>query len=306
MQLLIAYSIKFIDQANFKTYLVMIAEFAEKCATSLEILQRRAIRCESREIPAIYAARCARRVRAPKRKEDTIITAYKEWQRVEKKYLFSAPIAYALRRRLQAVMHEDDHNGPDGYSVRSLYFDTVFDEDFFDKLEGLEQRRKVRLRIYPPDYDRVKLELKEKSGAYQRKRSLTLCADDARALIACDFGVLLRPSHPLASELFGVLTAEVYRPRCIVEYNRQAFVASGNDTRVTFDSRIRASESCLDLFAPAPDLYPVLHPSDITLEVKYSHFLFGYIRDTLGEYGKLERSVSKYCLSRQISYIQTQ
>jgi hypothetical protein len=41
------------------------------------------------------------------------------------------------------------------------------------------------------------------------------------------------------------------------------------------------------------------------LEVKYSQFLFGYIRDTLGEYGKTERSVSKYCLSRQISHIQS-
>jgi hypothetical protein len=239
-------------------------------------------------------------------KEEASITAYKEWQRVEKKYLLSAPMGHALRRRVQAILREDAHNGPDGYRVRSLYFDTISDADFFDKLEGLEQRRKIRLRVYPPDYSLVKLELKEKSGVYQRKRSLSVSADDARALIARDFGVLLRSAHPLAAELFGVLSAEVYLPRCIVEYKRRAFLASAGDTRVTFDSRIRASEACLDLFAPAPDLYPVLNPSDITLEVKYSHFLFTYIRDTLGEYGKLERSVSKYGLSRQISCIQTQ
>ncbi|MDR2088603.1 MAG: polyphosphate polymerase domain-containing protein [Clostridiales Family XIII bacterium] len=233
-------------------------------------------------------------------------TTYREWQRVEKKYLFSAPIGYALRRRIRAVLREDAHNGPDGYIVRSLYFDTISDGDFFDKLEGLEQRRKIRLRIYPPNYDAVRLEIKEKSGAYQRKRSLRLSPEDAQALIARDFRVLLRSAHPLGAELFGVMSAEVYLPRCVVEYDRRAFLSPGGDTRVTFDSRIRASEGRLDFFSPAPSLYPVLNPSDITLEVKYSHFLFGYIRDTLGEYGKTERSVSKYCLSRRLSHIQTQ
>ncbi|MDR2354646.1 MAG: polyphosphate polymerase domain-containing protein [Clostridiales Family XIII bacterium] len=240
-----------------------------------------------------------------KRTGEKIIATYTEWQRIEKKYLFSTPIAYALRHRLEAVLREDAHNGPEGYIVRSLYFDTVSDADFFDKIEGLEQRRKVRLRVYPPNLRSVKLEFKEKGGVYQRKRSLNISAEDARALIRRDFSVLLRLEHPLAAELFGILSAEVYLPRCIVEYRRRAFLAPGSDTRLTFDSHIRAGEGCLDLFAPVLYLHPALDPSDITLEVKYSHFLFGYIRDTLGEYGKTERSVSKYCLSRQISYVQT-
>jgi hypothetical protein len=222
---------------------------------------------------------------------------------VEKKYLFSAPIGHTLRNRLEAVLREDDHNGPEGYGVRSLYFDTISNADFFDKLDGLENRRKIRLRVYPPNYESVRLESKEKSGAYQRKRSLNISAKDARALIMREFDVLLRLNHPLASELFGVMSAEAYLPRCIVEYKRRAFFALGGDTRLTFDSHIRAREACLDLFDPALRLYPVLDPGDITLEVKYSHFLFGYIRDSLGEYGKTERSVSKYCLSRQINHI---
>jgi hypothetical protein len=214
-------------------------------------------------------------------------------------------MACTLRRRLQAVLRDDPHNGPEGYFVRSLYFDTILDADFFDKIDGLEQRRKIRLRIYPPNCETVKLEVKEKSGAYQRKRSLTVSSEDARALITRDFSVLLRIEHPLAQELFGVMSAEVYLPRCIVEYKRQAFLAPGSDTRLTFDSQIRAGEGSSDLFAPTLGLCPILDPSDITLEVKYSQFLFGYIRDTLGEYGKTERSVSKYCLSRQISHIQS-
>jgi hypothetical protein len=89
-----------------------------------------------------------------------------------------------------------------------------------------------------------------------------------------------------------------------VEYRREALLASGGDVRLTFDTHIRACESNFDLFATDLGLYPVLDPGDVTLEVKYNHFLFGYIRDTLGEYGKMERSVSKYCLSRQVRYSQ--
>ena len=32
-------------------------------------------------------------------------------------------------------------------------FDTVFDEDFDDKLAGIETRRKIRLRIYDTESD---------------------------------------------------------------------------------------------------------------------------------------------------------
>jgi hypothetical protein len=231
------------------------------------------------------------------------ISSYTEWQRTEKKYLFSAAAAHRLRYRVAAVLGEDPHNGPDGYCVRSLYFDTISDADFFDKIDGLEQRRKIRLRIYPPDDNFIRLEVKEKCGAYQRKRSLSVSAPEARALIARDFSVLQRLDHPLALELFGIMSTEVYRPRCIVEYKRQAFLAPAGDARLTFDSQIRAGEGNPDLFAPSLCLTPALDPSDVTLEVKYSHFLFSYIRDILGEYGKTERSVSKYCLSRQLNHI---
>ena len=44
------------------------------------------------------------------------------------------------------VVHTDSHNGPDGYQVRSLYFDSLSNRDFQEKEDGLELRRKFRLR----------------------------------------------------------------------------------------------------------------------------------------------------------------
>ena len=94
--------------------------------------------------------------------------------RQEKKYAINLSDGAVLRRRLGAVMHGDAHNGPQGYTIRSLYFDTPDDQDFHDKLDGLELRRKLRLRTYSPRSDFAMLEMKQKEGPYQRKRSLRL------------------------------------------------------------------------------------------------------------------------------------
>ena len=47
--------------------------------------------------------------------------------RQEKKYAVNVLDGAALRGRLCPVMHGDAHNGPQGYSIRSLYFDTPDD-----------------------------------------------------------------------------------------------------------------------------------------------------------------------------------
>lgn len=71
-----------------------------------------------------------------------------EVSRQEKKYAINLWDSVALRGRLDAVMHGDAHNGAQGYVIRSLYFDTPDDEDFSGKIDGLELRRKIRLRTY--------------------------------------------------------------------------------------------------------------------------------------------------------------
>ena len=95
-----------------------------------------------------------------------------EVMRQEKKYAINLADGSYLRARLGGVMIQDAHNGALGYAIRSLYFDTLDDQDFNEKIDGLELRRKVRLRIYSPDADSAKLEIKQKQGPYQKKRSL--------------------------------------------------------------------------------------------------------------------------------------
>ena len=103
--------------------------------------------------------------------------------RQEKKYLLNIIEGEKIRGRLEQAMMKDAHNGSRGYRIRSLYFDTLDDSDFYDKIEGIELRRKLRLRIYSPESDFAMLEMKQKEGSYQRKRSLRVSREDAQKLI---------------------------------------------------------------------------------------------------------------------------
>ena len=90
--------------------------------------------------------------------------------REEKKYLIGMAEALQRSHLLGQVMREDPHNGVHGYRIRSLYFDTVYDEDYHEKLAGIETRRKIRLRCYDPAAGYAMLEMKQKQGASQLKR----------------------------------------------------------------------------------------------------------------------------------------
>ena len=225
--------------------------------------------------------------------------------RQEKKFLLSCWELYALRHRLDKVLHGDPHNGPTGYRVRSLYFDSIDDRDCFEKLSGIEARRKLRLRCYDPGAGFAMLEMKQKQGSTQNKRSLRLAREDAQRLCQGDFSPLLHyggDQQAFAMECYGMARRLCYRPCTIVEYQRVAYIGKENRIRITLDHSIAATESCMDLFAPDLNMNPVLDPSLAVLEVKYNHFLLSYFQRLLNVADRPEVSVSKYYLARQNAY----
>ncbi len=220
--------------------------------------------------------------------------------RQEKKYLISLDQYYRISRRFEKIMMQDPHNGEDGYCIRSLYFDSIDDRDFQEKEDGVEIRRKLRLRNYGASDKKAKLEMKQKQGINQKKRSLILEEADAKQLIKGNTSVLLKEGSSFALECYAMMNQYVYRPVSTIEYQRKAFIAKENNIRITFDHHIVASETQFDIFS---DMIPfqVLGPYLVVLEVKYNGFLLSYIKDILQEVDKTETSVSKYCLGRTIS-----
>ena len=221
--------------------------------------------------------------------------------RQEKKFLITQNQFYDFRNDLSKIMICDPHNKGDGYSIRSLYFDSLDDRDFEEKEDGIELRRKIRLRNYGPDSDFALLEMKQKEGPNQKKRSARLNKKDALRLIEGDYSPLLYIKEDFGRECYALMNMYCYRPKAIVEYKRMAFIAKENRIRVTFDHHIIGSESNFNVFDEELQQFPLLDPYMVVLEVKYNGFLLSYIKDMLAKCDSSEVSVGKYALSRTIS-----
>lgn len=222
--------------------------------------------------------------------------------RREEKYLVDLTEAAHFSKMFNQVLAKDSFSKNGSYTVRSLYFDTVADIDFFDKINEQELRRKIRLRIYSPKDKTAKLELKQKQDVYQKKRSMTISREDAMELINGNVSVLLKYGNDFADEMYSIMSMNCYRPKTIVEYQRSAFMAKENNIRITFDTNIQATESSFDLFDENLLLYNVLDLNSTIIEVKYDKFMLGYISEIISCINRRSVSSSKYCLARSIGY----
>ena len=214
--------------------------------------------------------------------------------RQERKYVLSPLEVPALIKRVSAFARADIHNGEEGYGVWSVYFDTVGSRDLWDKVNGEFRRQKLRLRTYSQG-DTIKLELKEKLGEYQRKRSLELSHGEAEAALRGDFSFLPSRQEAFAWGLYCFAAANAYRPRLTVFYRRRAYYLEENDTRITFDSQIAWSRGGLTLF-PKPLITPI-GGNQTVLEVKYRGYLQSNLKLALGD--RIQESVGKYSLCAQ-------
>lgn len=217
--------------------------------------------------------------------------------RTEKKYSISLEAGRQLSGRLSRVLRQDGNGGRDGYQVRSLYFDSIYDDDYFDKINGLECRKKIRLRIYTPDQDWAKLEVKQKQGAVQVKKSLTVSREMASQLITGNYSVLLELGDGFPKQLYQTLECGLYRAKCIVEYRRNAFVGCANNTRITVDAELKAGRDVQSFWDADPGLHPLL--GNPTLEDKFDGFLLDPYREILGVSRMPELSLSKYEMARR-------
>jgi len=220
--------------------------------------------------------------------------------RQEKKYLITLEQYYHLSRQFSKLLTEDSHSSGDGYLVRSLYFDSLNDIDFEEKIDGIDLRKKIRLRNYGADSLSAKLEMKQKQGMLQKKRSLTLDKRQSYRLINGDYSVLLEFDSSFAGECFGLMNMQCYRPKAVVAYTRKVFEAKENEIRITFDHHIKGSESNFDIFSHDLVENMIFEPSLVVMEVKFNGFLLSYIKDIINAVNASELAVSKYCLGRTI------
>lgn len=220
--------------------------------------------------------------------------------RKENKYLISLEKFFRIRSRLSTFLSYDENSTSNGYIVRSIYFDTIDNRDMFDTLYGVYEKQKIRLRIYSIHDTNVKLECKRKVGSDTYKISLTISKEEAEAMIHGDYEFLKDNETKEIRELYLTLTKDGYSAKTIVEYRRLAFVYPVSNTRICFDTEIKASLTPFNFFSDNVGFIPLITSDLGVLEVKYDHFLPSLIKETISPMDELNQANSKYVQARII------
>lgn len=216
--------------------------------------------------------------------------------RHEYKFVISYEEMLKLRSKLDNLLTLDRGGS---YLVRSLYFDSWDDIDYYDKLNGEIDRKKIRMRIYENNPDLIKIEIKAKYDYHQLKRSLIINRKQADSIINGDYSFLIDLDNEVAHDLYIMLNTGLYRPKVIIEYDRIAYLTSMN-TRITIDYNIKRALDIENFFNGDINYLDLTDPKDYVLEVKFDRFLEPYVNDILSSSINRYQSVSKYMMGRNI------
>ncbi len=214
--------------------------------------------------------------------------------RHEYKHSITPADMVTLRMRLSAVMQHDSFTVGGKYFIRSLYFDNIFDKALLEKLNGVNQREKFRIRYYNGDTSFIRLEKKAKFGGLSSKLSVPLTYGQADLLAR---GIPVRDSkNELINELAFKMDTQLLKPKTIVDYTREAFVYPAGNVRVTLDCNIRTGMDPTELLDPNCVTVPT--GEDIILEVKWDEYLPSAIEQAVQLGSRQTSSFSKYAACR--------
>jgi hypothetical protein len=220
--------------------------------------------------------------------------------RHELKFFINQHQFHIIRQRLKSLMKQDENVGPSGeYHIRSLYFDDIGNKALHEKLGGVRDRVKYRIRIYNIQDNVIHFEKKIKRNDFIAKVKEPLTRDMYEAIVAGNFEVLNDPDKPLFMELYDEMNHNLLRPRVIVDYVREPYVCYNGNVRITFDKELRTGLHSVDIFNKDLDPVRAIDDNLIILEVKYDEYIPEYIRAALQLEGLHRQSASKYVICRK-------
>jgi len=225
--------------------------------------------------------------------------------RYERKYLVHNSMVEILRNRILPFVKADPYtqlkNGIPEYTVRSIYFDTPNLDSLNEKIEGLEKRRKLRVRSYNEEnsVDTFFLEIKLKEGNRIGKNRTKLpiesfehfCNNPSMALEISD-----DKYKSDANKFLYYLEKEQQSPINLIVYDREAYIGKfDSGLRITFDKNIQSANmpEISELFSNQN--LGFVWPSHFILEIKYFESPMPYwLKLIVQEFELRHQALSKY------------
>ena len=234
----------------------------------------------------------------------------RRFNRFELKYLINLKQAELFKSALRAYLIADEHgNGNGRYSLNSLYYDSPDFRCYWEKVDGIKFRRKLRIRRYETDEvltdeTPVFVEIKQRIDRITQKRRAILPYCDALRL--CNdrqFPENYAPDdESTLEEIEAFLWQYDLQPACVVRYERQAFIGTDYDLglRVTFDTSLSYRTRQLVLHEEADNL-PILPTDNVVMEIKVNERIPYWLTELIAAYNLNMIRMSKYCRSIEIA-----
>ena len=218
--------------------------------------------------------------------------------RNEIKHIIDPADRAAIIANMRQVAQLDPNVGPTGtYLIRSLYFDNLTDKAMREKIDGVNEREKFRIRYYNGDTSFIKLEKKVKRNSMGYKVTAPMTAEEAQRIVEGDTTWMATSGRALIIELYSKMKSQLLRPKTIVDYTRTPFIYKPGNVRVTVDENIRTGLRCIDFLNPDCITVPA-GEAPILLEVKWDGFLPTIIKDAVRVNGRRAQAFSKYAQCR--------
>lgn len=220
--------------------------------------------------------------------------------RHELKFKISNSCAEVLKKELSLILDYDKNAIYDGaYIIKSLYFDDINSNSYYEKMDGVLYRKKYRIRTYNDSDSFIRLEKKMKHNNLTSKEQMLISKDIYSKILNGKVDEIDNPSG-LLLEFINEVKLKGLIPSIIVEYNRVAFIYPVSDVRITFDSDIKSGLYNYDLFDNESPTYRVIDGNKQVLEVKYNEVLPYHIAKILCTIPSVREAVSKFAICRSI------
>lgn len=228
-----------------------------------------------------------------------------DYNRYELKYIIRWKEYQDMLLRLSSLTRPDGYATGGKYKILSLYYDNKDLQFYWEKVDGYDNRLKVRLRYYgnPSDDEDVFVEIKEKDNQAILKRRGKIGLQDAYTLFSSE-ALEKQKRKKYGKQAVDVFDEVSYlhslyrlQPQIMVSYVRQPLVGLYDPRlRVTFDTLLRYYDG-RESFQPGKKELFAIHPDFVILEIKVAETVPQWLLDIIGHYELSQQRVSKYCLA---------
>jgi len=227
------------------------------------------------------------------------------FSRFEFKYIIKKGISKLIQNEVKNFMTQDSFaNNNNNYLVRSLYFDNNLFTCFNEKIDGIKNRHKFRIRTYTDQknsYSPLFLEMKGRNNQRTFKNRTKINKTDLSFFYKQNDLFNLKKKY-FKNKVIDQYIFDSYKkriiPKVLIDYKRLPLLSrNGLYFRLTFDSEIKACKSN-DIFNNNAN-WKVCIPDNDILEVKFDFTIPPWFHRIIQSYELKRISISKFVLGSE-------